>query len=87
MPERERSRSEAALVPFIVEAEPVDDRPVGGKPENARLRIAGLRQRRHRADLGEAEAERQQRVRHFAVLVVAGRHAERIGEVEAGDRT
>ena len=47
--------------------------------------LPGLRQRRDRADLGEAEAEAQQRVRHLGVLVVAGGHAERIGEVEAAD--
>ena len=55
------------------------------EPENARLRISRLRQRRHRSDLGEAEAEPEQCVRHLGVLVVARRHAERVGKVEPGD--
>ena len=70
---------------FAVEAEPVDDALVGRQPEQARARIAGLRPRRHGADLDEAEAEPQQRVRHLAMLVEAGRHADRIGKIEAED--
>ena len=46
-------------------------------------RIAGLRPRRHGADLDEAEAEREQRVGHLAVLVEAGGEPDRIGEIEA----
>ncbi len=68
---------------FAVEAEPVDHALVGMEPEQARARIAGLRQRRHRADLDEAEAEPQQRVGHLGMLVEARRHADRIGEIEA----
>ena len=48
---------EAALVAFIVEAEAVDDAFVGAQAEDARLRIAGLGERRDRTDLGETEAE------------------------------
>ncbi len=53
------------------------------QPEQARLRIAGLRARRQRADLGESEAQMQQRVGDAGVLVEARRHAERVGKVEA----
>ena len=72
----------------VVEAEPVDDRVVGVETEQARARIAGLRARRHGADLDEAEAEPQQRVRHLGILVEAGREADRIGEIqpEGADR-
>jgi hypothetical protein len=41
-----------------------------------------LRFRRHRADLDEAEAEPQQRIRHLGALVETRGHADRIGEVE-----
>src|SRR5690606_9860064 len=68
-----------------VEAEPVYDRTVPRQPEDARLWIPGLRQRRHRADFDKAEAERKKRVGNLGVLVVAGRHAERVVEGDAGD--
>ena len=72
-------------VALIVEAQPVDHRFVRCQPEDARLRVAGLRQRRDRADLGKAEAEAKQRIGNLGVLVVAGGHAERIGEIDAAD--
>ncbi len=56
--------------------------PVGRQPEQARPRIARLRQQRDGADLDKTEAEPQQRIRHLGMLVEPGRHAERIGEVE-----
>ena len=74
------------LVALVVEAQPVDDGTVAHQPENARTRISRLRQGRHRADLGETETEAQKRVRHIAVLVEPGGHAERIGKADAGDR-
>jgi hypothetical protein len=43
------------LLPTIVEAQPVDHRPVLLEPEQPGLRIARLRQGRQRADLGKAE--------------------------------
>ena len=52
------------------------------QPEQARLGIARLRARRDRADLGEAEAQLQQRVGNAGVLVETRRHAERIGEIQ-----
>ena len=66
----------------IVEAEAVDDAAVLVQPEQPRLRIAGLRARRQRADLGEAEAKLQQARGHAGVLVEAGGHAERIREIQ-----
>ena len=54
--------------------------------EHARLRVAGLRARRHRADLDEAEAERGQRVDVFAVLVEPGGQADGVGKVKPHHR-
>ena len=71
------------VMALVVEAEPVDDGTVGGEPEHPRRRIALLGKRRDRADLDEAEAEGKDRVRHLAILVEAGGHADRIGKVEA----
>ncbi len=51
--------------------------------EHARLRVARLRPRRDRADLDEAEAQRQQRIDVRAVLVQAGGQADRVGEGQA----
>jgi len=50
----------------IVEAEPVDQRLVGGQTEQARARISRLGPWRQRADLDKAEAEIEQRIRKFA---------------------
>ena len=63
---------------FIVEAEAIDDTFVFDQTEDTRPGIAGLR-------LGRdgAETEPQKRPRHFRILVVTRRHAERIGEDEA----
>ena len=67
----------------IVEAHAVDHGLVALEPKQPRPRIAGLRLRRHRADLDKAEAEPQQRVRHFRILVEAGGHADGIGKIQA----
>ena len=71
------------LMPLGVESEPVDHRPVFNKPENARLRIARLRQRRDCADFRKAEAKPQQGVRNFGVLVIPGGHADGRCEMSA----
>jgi len=68
---------------FAVEPEAVDHGAVGGQAKQARARIARLRQRRHAADLDEAEAESQKLVGHLGMLVKAGRDPDRIGEREA----
>ena len=57
---------ERRLVALVVEAEPIDERAVGGSRKSRGARIARLRQRRHRADLDEAEAEAEHRVRDLA---------------------
>src|SRR5258708_1935545 len=46
----------------VVEAEPVDQRLRPRQAEHARPDVARLRQRRHRPDLDEAEAERAESV-------------------------
>ena len=64
----------------VVEAHPVDDRPVGGEPEEPRLRVAGLGLAGDRADLDVPEAERRERVDADGVLVEAGGQPERVRE-------
>src|SRR3546814_6580073 len=70
-------------LPAVVEAHAVDDRAVLDQPEQARARIAGLRQRGQRADLDETEAEMRHRMRDTRVLVETGREAHRVGQGEA----
>ncbi len=67
----------------IVEAHAVDHGLVALEPEQPRPRIAGLRLRRHGADLDEAETQPQQRIRHLRALVEARGHADRIGKIQA----
>ena len=69
--------------PLVVEAHPVDQRVVFGQPEQARARIARLRFRGDRSDLGESESEREQLFVHFGVLVEAGGDPDRILEPDA----
>ena len=68
----------------IVEAEAVDHCIAFDNPENPRSRISRLRTRCDSSDLGEAEAEPQQCIRHLAILVETGCNADRIGEIEPG---
>ena len=42
---------------FIIKSEPIDERLILGQTVQPRLRVAGLGERRHGADLHEAEAE------------------------------
>ena len=67
-----REPADEILEPVIVEAHPVDHRAVFLEPEQARLRIARLRLRRHGAAFDKAETEPRHRVRHFAILVKPG---------------
>ena len=67
----------------VVESEPVDQRALGSEAEQPRARIAGLRQRRDGADLGEAEAHAEHGRAHARVLVEACGDAERIGKRQA----
>ena len=70
----------------VVEAHPVEQRAVVGQPEHPRRRVAGLRLRGDGADLGVAEAQRAPGVQPAAVLVEAGRQAERAGETHPEHR-
>ena len=72
-----------SLDAIAVEAETVDDALVRVEPEQPRTRIARLRLRRDAARLDKAEAQPQQRIDHFGMLVEAGRQADRIGKRQA----
>ena len=74
---------EGRRVAAVVEAVAIDERFVARQAEDARARVARLRPGRQRADLGEAQAKGEQRVRHLGVLVKAGGDAERVGKGEA----
>jgi hypothetical protein len=67
----------------VVEAQAVDHSVRGGQAEQARARIAGLRARRHGADLDEAEAEAGQRIDIIAVLVEAGGEPYRVRKTQS----
>ena len=67
----------------IVEAHAVDDRRVLGEAKQPRLWVADLRLGRERADLDEAEAERERAAGRFGVLVEARGEADRVGEFQA----
>ena len=71
------------LMPLIVEAEPVDESPIGCEPKEARARVAVLRQRRDRSDLDEAEAEAEHRVGRLRILVETRGKTDGIGELES----
>ena len=68
---------------IAVEAETVDDALVRVEPEQPRTRIARLRLRRDAARLDKAEAQPQQRIDHFGMLVEAGCEPDRVGERQA----
>ena len=73
-------------VSAIVEPEPVDQAVVGDEPEDARLRVARLRFRRHRSRFGKAAAHRQHGIGHARILVEASGDTDRIWKVEAKNR-
>src|SRR6185436_15494730 len=60
----------------VVEAEAVDERAIARQPEQPRPGVPGLRLGGDRADLDEAEAEREQRAHAAGVLVEAGGQAQ-----------
>ena len=68
---------------FVVEAHAVDDALGRDDAEAAGLRIAGLGERRDRADFDVAEAEGAEGVHADAVLVHAGGKTDRVGEAQA----
>ena len=74
--------------PLVVEAHPVHEREALMRSKHARPRVAGLRPRRHRAELDVAESQCSEGVEIIAVLVEAGGEAQRMREAHsrAGDR-
>ena len=85
-PRRARDVGEEPLDAVVVEAEPVDERFGLGQPEEARLRVAGLRARRDGAAFDEAEAERREAVDVRGVLVEAGGEADPVREFAVPSR-
>ena len=88
MPPRARKRACRTLAmnaarPSLLKPSRLISAPAAGQAEHARLRIAGLRQRRHRADLDEAEAHRAEGVDAAAVLVEPGGQADAVRESAA----
>ena len=73
---------EEPLDAVVVEAEPVDRALRLRQPEEARLRVAGLRARRDGAALDEAEPERGESVDVRGVLVESGGEPDPVGELE-----
>src|SRR5690606_17557626 len=69
----------------VVEAHAVDDGLGFRQAEQARLRVARLRARRHGADLGEAETQLAETVDGVAVLVQTGGQSDRVGEFQTHD--
>ena len=69
----------------VVEAQAVDDGLVLRQPEHARLLVARLRPRGDGAHFDEAEAQAEQGVDVFAVLVQPGGEAHRVGEGQSED--
>ena len=68
---------------FIIEAHAVDDAARRNQAEKTGLGIARLSKRRDRADLNVAEAEAAEGGNAFAVLIHAGREANRIRETQS----
>ena len=67
----------------VVEAEPVDDAALVDEAEYPWLRVSGLRERRHGADLGEPAAEPEDGIGDAGVLVEAGGDRDGVGQGEA----
>ena len=70
---------------MVVEAHAVDDGLPQRQAEKARLGVAWLWPRRHRADFDMAETQRRQPLDALAVLVEPGGQADPIGEFQAHD--
>ena len=67
--------------PAAVEPQAVDQGAVGFEPKDARLGIARLRPRRHRADFDKAETAAEQRVGDAGILVETGSDADRVRKI------
>src|SRR5690606_291318 len=70
------------LVPLIVEAHAVDDRPILDQAKDSWRRIARLRFWRQRAAFDKAKAKLQESVRDLGILVVACGHSKRVREIQ-----
>src|SRR5262245_50140969 len=68
---------------LAVEAEPIDDRPLGLKAEQPWFRVARLRARRDGADFRETESERGPRSDSCALFVETSRETDGIAKLEA----
>ena len=68
--------------PVIVEPHAIDHGLVALQAEQPRPWIAGLRLRRHSADLDKTETQPQQRIGHLRAFVEACGHADRIGKIQ-----
>ncbi len=70
----------------VVEAEAVDQGLGARQAEQPRARVAGLRPRRHRSELDEAEPEPRQRRQMGGILVEAGCEPDAIAPAQAEQR-
>ena len=71
----------------IVESKAVNERATIGVAEHPRLRIAGLRMKRHGSDLEKTEAERGEERHYHGVLVEAGGDSDRRAELHSPQRS
>ena len=71
---------------LVGEAEPVDERAIGGQTEHVRVGVRRLRLGRHRPELEVPEAERREGPRAAHVLVEPSGEAQRRPELEAHHR-
>ena len=78
-----REAAGRGIRPAVVEAHAVHERAVGDEPEQARPRVAGLGDRRDRADLDVPEPEVAEAAHRVAVLVEPGGDAEGRREAQA----
>ena len=67
----------------VIETHAVNDALVFGNAKEARLRVAGLRFGRYRADFDETEAERGQSIYVFAVFIEPCGKSDRVGQIHA----
>ena len=73
------------LHPVIVETKPIDRGPIFAQPEQAWLRIAGLRARRGGAHFQKTEPKFRQRAKGLGVFIESGRQADWIGKRQPGN--
>ncbi len=74
--------SQQGIDTVVVEAHAIDDRLGFRQAEDSRLRVAGLRARRHGADLDEAETQLRQPANGLTILVQPRGQTYRVGKVQ-----